>query len=579
MTTAGWRVLLGVGLAAGVLYLVRLGAAPFVDPPEGLHAEIAREMLAGGDWVTPRFNGVRYFDKPPLLYWLLATGFWLVGVSEWAARIWSALAAVGTAVLTAWIGWRLHSERAGLIAGLIVAANLESFLFGRMVKPDALFVFLILAAFAAFLAAYRGAGRWALLLAYGSLGLTLLAKDLLGAVGPVVAIALFFFLTRERQIRAQWLPWIGVAIFLVIALPWYLVVEWRNGGFLWYTVVDNHLLNFARQRIYPDEDVPLTALEFLVVTGIGFFPWSLAVPSALVRVFRPPWERVEDRGWLLLGLWSLLVLTFFTLSPFKLPHYGLPAFPALALLVGKLWDDALEGERRSPSPRVLLIPPLVALGALAVFSTLAWRGALWLPAGSLSLADVLSRNLDAQGQGVPFPTFNELRPLLGTLALIFCGGSVALAVAVWRGWPRFGLGVLLAVMAAFLPLTVEGLTLFGRSRSVKPMAEVLTMRAGPRDLVVYEGALENSGELLLSLRRPVKIVDGRQSNIAFGATFPDARDAFWGANEFRKRWTGPERLFLVSGVKPARSVVRELPSGRVHLLLQSGGRWLYSNRP
>lgn len=579
MTTPGWRVLWGVGLVAGALYFIRLGAAPFVDPPEGLHAEIAREMLAWGDWITPRFNGVRYFDKPPLLYWLLAGGFWLFGVSEWTARLWSALATVGTAVLTAWIGWRLHSERAGLIAGLIVAANLEYFVFGRLVKQDALFVFFIWAVFAAFLAAYQGVGRWTLFIAYGSLALTMLAKDLLGAVGPVTAVAIFFVLTRERQIRVQWLPWAGVAMFLAVALPWYLAMEWRNRGFLWYTVVDNHVLSFIQQRIYPDEDLPLTAFEFLVVTALGFFPWSLAVPQALVRVFRRPWESVEDRGWLLLGLWSTLVLTFFTLSPFKLPHYGLPAFPALALLVGRLWDDTLEGKRSSPSSRSLLLPPLVALGALAVLSALAWRGVVWLPAGSLSMADVASRNLEVHGQGVPFPALHELRPLVGTLALISVGGVIALGAAVWRGWSLFGVGALLAVMTAFLPVAAEGLALFGKSRSVKPIAEAVTVRAGPQDLVVYEGALENSGGFLLSLRRPVKIVDGLRSNLAFGATFPDARDVFWGAEELRARWGGPDRLFLVSGVTPARSVIGGLPSEKVHLLLRSGGRWLYSNRP
>ncbi len=579
MTKLGWRILIGVGVAVGALYLARLGAAPFVDPPEGLHAEIAREMLAGGDWITLRFNGVRYFDKPPLLYWLMAGSFWLAGPSEWAARIWSALAAVGTAVLTAWIGWRLQSERTGLIAGLVVAANLGFFIFGRIVKQDALMIFFLWAAFTAFFAAYLGAGRWTLYAAFGCLGMTVLSKDLLAAVGPAVIIALFFFLTRERGIRVQWLPLAGVALFLAIALPWHLAVEWRNGGFLWYTVVDNHVLNFTRQRVYPDEDVPLTALEFLLVNFVAFFPWSLAVPMALARIFRRPWERAEERGWLLLGLWGLFVLAFFTLSPFKLPHYGLPAFPALALLVAKLWDDALEAERRAPPPRSLLIPPLVALGALAVITALAWRGTVWLPTGSLLLADVASRNLQAQGQGAPVPTFDELYPLLRTLTLILGGGSVALAVAVWRRWHQFGLGVLLAVMAAFLPLTVDGLTLFAKSRSVRPIAEAVTMRAGPRDLVVYEGALENSGGLLLSLKRQVKIVGGLQSNIAFGATFPDARGVFWGTEELRARWTGAERIFLVSGVRPARSVVSNLPREKVHLLLRSGGRWLYSNRP
>ncbi|MBI3028510.1 MAG: glycosyltransferase family 39 protein, partial [Candidatus Rokubacteria bacterium] len=286
MSDPGRGVLWGVALVAAALFFMSLGQAPFVDPSEGMHAEIAREMALRGDWVTPHFNGVRYFDKPPLLYWLLAAGFGLGGPSEWTARFWSALAALGVALLTARLGSILGSVRLGLVAGLIVAANLELFLFARYV--DLLFILLILVAFTGFVLAYRGAGRGWLLLVYAALGLAVLAKDILGAVGPAVAIAIFFALTRERQVRAQWVPWAGLGLFLIIAVPWYLAVEFQNRGFLWYTVVDNHLLNFARQRLFPDEDIPLTPQEFLGVTAIGFFPWSLMVPWAVARALRRP---------------------------------------------------------------------------------------------------------------------------------------------------------------------------------------------------------------------------------------------------------------------------------------------------
>jgi len=579
MRQPGSGLLWGLGLVAAALFFLGLGAAPFLDPPEGLHAEIAREMGIGGDWVTPHFNGVRYFDKPPLLYWLMALGFSLVGPSEWAARFWSALAAFGTVLLTARLGSILGSPGAGLISGLVVGANIEFFLFGRVVKPDAMFVFFILLAYTGFILAYRGARRWALLIGYGGLGLAVLTKDLLGAAGPVLVVALFFLLTREWSPRARWLPWAGVALFVLIALPWYLAMEWKNHGFLWYVIVDNHLLNFARQRLYPDEDIPLTAAEFLGVTAIGFFPWSLMLPWAFARAFRRPWASFEARGWLLLGLWAGVVLAFFTISPFRLPHYALPAFPAMALLVGKLWDDVLGRSPGAPSFRTLLVPPLVVLVGLAVLFTLGWRGELSLPSGALALADLPARNLEARGQVAPFAPLAQIQPLLGTAALIFGAGSLGLAVAVWRGLPRFGLGVLMATMLAFLPVTVEGLALVSRSRSVKPMAEVLRLKAGPEDLLVHEGALENSGSLFLSLRLPMKVVDGLQSNLAFGATFPEAREVFLSRAELRGSWDGQGRVFLLSVVRPEKSVVREFPPASVNLMGRSGGRWLYSNRP
>src|SRR5438552_5895415 len=191
-------------------------------------------MLTRGDFVTPRLDGVRYFDKPPLLYWLIALSSLPAGPTPFAARFWSALATVGVAVVTAHLGLLLGGPRVGLLAGLMVAANMGIFLFGRFVKPDLVFILCIALAYLGFVLAYLGRGRWPLALGYGALGLATLAKDVLGAVGPVVAVAVFFWLTGERPWR-PWVPWWGVAIFSAIALPWYALVEWHNRGFLWYT--------------------------------------------------------------------------------------------------------------------------------------------------------------------------------------------------------------------------------------------------------------------------------------------------------------------------------------------------------
>ena len=280
-------ILFGVAVVAAALYLLRLGHAPFVDPPEGFHAEIAREMLRLGDWITPHVNGVRYFDKPPGLYWLMAGSFAAAGVGEAAARVWSALAAVGIATVTARLGFLLGGARVALLAGLMVIANLGMYLYGRLVKPDMVFILCIVLAYAGFALAYKGAGRRGLVVFYASLGAATMTKDVLGAVGPLAVVALFLLLTRERPL-APWAPWWGVLLLLAIVMPWYAIVEARNPGFLWYTLVDNHVLNFTRHRLFPDEDVPLGMLPFLGVTLLAFLPWSLATPWAVARGLRRP---------------------------------------------------------------------------------------------------------------------------------------------------------------------------------------------------------------------------------------------------------------------------------------------------
>jgi 4-amino-4-deoxy-L-arabinose transferase-like glycosyltransferase len=457
-------IALGVAVVALGLFLTGLGRPPVLDPPEGFHAAVAQGMRTTGDAVTPRVNDVRSFDKPPLLYWLMSLSFHFGGVTPLAARLPSALAAVGVAAVTARLGTLLGGPRLGLLAGLMVSANLGVFLYGRLVKPDLLFILCILLAYAGFVLAYRGAGRWALALFYGALGLSTIAKDLLGAVGPCVVIALFFWLSRERPL-APWVPWWGPLLSAAVALPWYLLVEHRNPGFLWYTIVDNHVLNFTRQRVFPDEDVPLATVEFLVVTAAAFMPWAMAAPWAVVRALRRPWPDATARLWALLALWAVVVIGFFAISPFKLPHYGLPAFPALALLVARVWDESIEAVPHSLRPRTLVVPVLAVFVFAAAAAAVAWSGRMPFLGETLNSVDVTTRNLSARGQAAASAPIDRYAAILMTSTVVFALGAAGTAIAVWRRAPGLGVGVALATMVAFLPVAADGMTTFARARS------------------------------------------------------------------------------------------------------------------
>jgi hypothetical protein len=305
----------------------------------------------------------------------------------------------------------------------------------------------------------------------------------------------------------------------------------------------------------------------------------LALPLGVWRVVKGPWTTPEARIWKLLALWTVSVLGVFALSPFKLPHYGLPAFPAMALLVAKVWDEAIERPAGAPRSRSLLLPALLATAALAVVALSMWRGWLSFSSGAVAIADVSARNMAAQGQAVTTDFIGQFRPLFGRITAIFALVTLALTAAAWRRLPRLGMGALLAGMIAFLPVSVEGLTLFAKSRSVRLMTDAILLRAGPAAVLAHEGALENSASALLRLDRRVQIVNGLQSNLAFGATFPEARGIFWDGAALARAWQGDRHVLLLSSSAPARSVVRELPPDRVHLLVDGGGRRLYSNRP
>ena len=564
------RAVVLAALVAAAIAFVGLDDAPFLDPPEGFHAEVAREMLVRGDFVTPRLNGVRYFDKPPVPYWLMSVSFQIAGPTPGAARFWGALALVGVAAATAATGLLLRGPRFGFLAGLFAAANLGLFVYARIVKPDLLFVFVLSLAWLGVAIAWR-VHPVGLVLFYAALGVAAITKDLLGALGPLAVLAIGLSWAGERHL-SRWFPWWGGAIVVAIAAPWYLAVEAQNRGFLWYTIVDNHLLNVTRQRAFPDEDVPLRALEFLLVTVAALLPWILATPLGVVRVFREPAQTPEAGIWRVLTVWALAVIAVMTLSPFKLPHYGFPAFPALALLAARAWDDAFDDPPRAR--RVLVPATLLCALVAAAFGAVAF-GVIPVGGETLGIVDVATRNLAARGQAAPAVPLAVWRPVLMSAAGVFAIAAVTLAVASWQRIVGLGAAAAVGAMVAFLPVAGQGMAEFARLRSPEPVIEALMLRGGAAEQVIHEGALENSGSLLLALGRPVRVVNGLASNLAYGATFADSRDFFWDETRVQREWTAPGRRFLVSVVAPGRSIAGRLE--RAHLIARSGTHWLYSN--
>src|SRR5262245_122132 len=230
----------------------------------------------------------------------------------------------------------------------------------------------------------------------------------------------------------------------------------------------------------------------------------LAAPWALARALRPPWPNVEARLWGLLAFWVVLVLGFFTLSPFKLPHYGLPALPALALLVARVWDESIDALPGAVAPRTLLMPITVLFALSGVGLVLGAQGVIGLPGGSYESVDVPARNLTARGQAAA-AQFAAYAPILMKSGSLFLVAAAAMTVTAVRRLPAAGLGVALAAMIAFLPMAAEGMALFARSRSARPIVAELTRRLGPADLVIHEGPLEDTGSLLLAVSRPVHV--------------------------------------------------------------------------
>jgi 4-amino-4-deoxy-L-arabinose transferase-like glycosyltransferase len=559
--------MLAVVLAAPFLF-TGLGAAPFDDPGEGMHAQIARELAASGDPLRLTLDGVRYVDKPPLLYVLLAGAFAIGGACESSARAIAALGALVCVAATAWLGARLLGSTWGILAGVALLSSCGFFAYGRYVRPETIFLATLSTGFALLLWAIVTGRRRLAAAGLATFGLAALAKDPLGALLPPLAVGLALMVSGRVRPFGAWLPRRGVAALVIVGFAWYAVVALVTPGFTWYTVVDNHVLNVLRTRHFPDEDVPLTALEFLVVASFGAWPWVLAAAVAVARLLRQRgWRDPAETPWLALAVWAVGVLAVTALSPFRLPHYGLPAYPAIALLAARGWSE-------SGRPLALL-----HAGVFAVLSgacAFAWASDGAPLARVLDATDVATRKGAAAGVAASLEPALFV-PVLGVGALAFGAGALALGLLGTRRDTRFTAAAATALtLLAVLPCVALGLQTVAAARTVKPIALELARQASANDVIVHEGPIENSGALeWYSGRRPV-IVDGQRSVLGFGASRPESRDVFWDRARLVAAWGDGRRVWLVTGRAEEHSVVRALPGRR--LIASAGGRRLYVNR-
>ena len=557
-------------MAAVAPFLVAgLGATPFDDPGEGMHAEIARELMRRPS-LPLTLGGVPYLDKPPLLYALLVAAFHALGPGEEPARLVSALAALVAIGATAWLGARLADGRTGIVAGLALGTSLGFFVYGRYVRPEALFVAALALGFALLLVGVRDERRALAAAGLAAFGLAALAKDPLGALAPPLAVGLALALAGQARPLGRWLPWSGVAAALLLGFGWWIAAERATPGFTWYTVIDNHVLNVVRARHFPDEDVPLGAAEFAVVALLGAVPWVLPAAAMVWRlVRRRAWRDPGETPWVALALWALGVLALSAAAPFRLPHYGLPAYPAIAVLAARGW--------RELGVRGLAAAHAVLFGVLAVACVLAWSsdGTAFLTE-VMGATDVATRKSGAMGAPPPFPPWLALRPLIAATALAFAGGAVALTVTAVARARTAAAYATVATLVFVLPSAAGALGLVSAHRAVESLAVEITRRAGPGDLVAVEGPLENAGALeWYGGRRPL-IVDGRRSVLGFGATRPGAANAFWDGARLEREWPGPRRIWLVTARPAEQSVVARLPDPLI--VTGAGGRRLYVNR-
>ena len=555
-----WPVLLLVTLGLPT-FLLGLGSPALYDPHESLYAEIAREMVLSGDWLTPHLNGTRYLDKPPLFYWLIALAYKAFGVSEFSARLPVALAGLGGILVTYGIGRYYFDGNAGFLAGLVLTTSVGYFVFSRQLLPDMVFTFFTTLSIAGLLrtvADDRQRRRWAVI-ASGSLALAVLTKGVLGLFPLVIVAGYALCLGRWHTLR-ELVTLRGVLLFTVLTVPWHAWIAWQNTGYAWHYFANEQFWRFLGQR-HPIDYISLPLPIFFLTLFLWLLPWSpylaLAIPQLRPRLAPPD---CAARGYLLLLCWAGMLLLFFAVSRARLPQYSLPAMPALALFIGRSLDDRSSG--RSSNLAGLLI-------ATAVASLLPAVAFLLLPP-----------YLDQYHQvGLTGRSVTLIRLVFG---LMVAGSGVAFWGFARRRW-RVGFLTLTVAMAAAFFMTHQVLVELAPFRSSSGVAALITAQPVQGEHIVLEIERDDPFEyekvagLAFYTGQPIDLLRRKNPPIPSLPLKPTERFLLSEA-AFRQLWVSAAQVYLVTdSFRNGEGVLDQ--QSRVAVVGQVGGMWVLSNRP
>jgi len=591
-TGNNWYLYLGVLLVAGAIYLGCSVSPPsLMDDVDAVQAQIARNMLTSGDWVTARLDGVVYLEKAPLVYWAMAASYEIFGAHDWVARIPIALSAIALCWLTMAFGAWAFGKQAGFYAGLCMATCIGLFLFTRILIPDVMLTFTVALAMWAFLRTLDEEEPhprfWAFVLAV-NLGLGLLLKSLIGVLFPLAAGLIYLWVTRQIFSATAWRrlhPFSGLLIILLIAAPWHILAMLRNPpylaftlhsgpgeyhGFFWFFFINEQLLRFLNLR-YPRDYNTVPRLYFWLLHLVWLFPWSVYFPAVAKLSFKPNPNDRAGRTRLLALCWAGFVLIFFTFSTTQ-EYYSMPCYPALALLLGSAMARESDWIRRGT--RVLSV---IAACIGLVTATLFFLTRNVPAPGDISQA--LSQHPGAYTlslghmQDLTLGSFGYLRAPLLVAAIAFCMG--AFATWEWAGQRAFVATALMMIL--FFHAARLALAVFDPYLSSRPLAEAILK--SPEGTLIVDHHYYTFSSIFFYTNRTALLRNGRFNNLEYGAYAPGVPDVFIDDSQFTNLWLKQERSYIVAN----QSVVPRLGSlvGAEHLNLvaASGGKVVLTNRP
>jgi 4-amino-4-deoxy-L-arabinose transferase-like glycosyltransferase len=562
-----------------------------VDDVDAVQAQIARNMLSSGDWVTARLDGVAYLEKSPLIYWMMAATFKVVGVHDWAARLPLAF----SCILLCWITYRFgrwaFDDDSGIYAGLALATGVGLFLFTRILIPDAIVTLTITGAIWAWLRLLEPDEdeplKWAIVLG-ASMGLGLLLKGLIAVVFPVLAGLVYMAVTRQLF---SWSAWkrlhlvLAVIVALAIAAPWHILATMQNPpylafslhagpgeyrGFFWFYFFNEHLLRFLNLR-YPRDYNTVPRLLFWSLNLVWLFPWSVYLLGAPTLSYKPATR--AGRARLMAVCWIAVVMVFFTFSTTQ-EYYSMPIYPALALLIGSVL--AAGGRWVRVGSRVLTVMTTVIFVVLVAILALVWRA----PAeGDISRALAQNPDVYTLSMGhmldLRLAAFAYLKLPLALAALAF--GSASLALVLWKNELRAATISLAVCMIVFLQAARLALVEFDPYLGSYSLAVALE-QSPPGELI---GANEYYAfsSVYFYTNRSALLLNGRAANLEYGSYAPGAPQVFIDDAKFVELWNSPARHYLLVYGATMPHIEQLVGRSQMHVVKENGDNFLLTNQP
>jgi 4-amino-4-deoxy-L-arabinose transferase-like glycosyltransferase len=560
-----------------------------MDDVDAVQAQIARNMLASGDWVTARLNGVAYLEKAPLIYWMMAASFRIFGVHDWSARLPLALAVVLLCWVTYKFGRWALGEEAGFYSGIVLSTSVGLFLFTRILIPDATLTLCITGAIWAWLCLLEGetkhAGFWACGLGL-CLGAGLLLKGLIAVVFPVATCLLYMTLLGQLFSPVAWRKlqiWLVVGTTILIAGPWHVLATIRNPpyfafsmhsapgeyrGFFWFYFFNEHLLRFLNLR-YPRDYNTVPRYLFWLLNLVWIFPWSAYLIAAPSLAYQPVSRAARLRSMAL--CWIAVVMLFFTFSTTQ-EYYSMPIYPALALLIGSSLGS--NSRRLRTATNILMTILLSGFAALFTLLLLVWR----LPVrGNISAALSQHPEMYTLSLGhmmdLTLGAFAYLKLPLALAAFAFAAS--ALGLAYFRSNIRAAVLVIAAGMILFFQAARIALIRFDPYLGSYPLSEQL--EKSPPGQLIEANSYYAFSSVLFYTNRPALLLNGRNNNLEYGSYAPGAPDMFIDDRKFAAIWGEPDRWYLLAYGTELPHLRAVVGASNLHVVAENASNYLFTN--